>query len=61
MPVKGSFVVARGFASGALLLLGAVLAILALAAFFQYRAEAHNDRAGALAPAELQAPTEQSY
>jgi hypothetical protein len=61
MPVKGSFVVARGFASGALLLLGAVLAILALAAFFQYRAEAHNDRAGALASPEWQAPTQPTY
>jgi len=59
--MRGSFVVARGFIGGALLLLGAMLATLALAAFLQYRAEAHNDRAGALAPAELQAPTEQSY
>jgi len=59
--VRGSFVLARGFVGGALLLLGAVVATFAVAAFFQYRAEAHNERAGASESFTWQTPTAPSY
>ncbi len=59
--MRGSFVVARGCVGGALLLLGAVLVTFAIAAFFEYRAEAHNDHAGTPGASAWKAPTERPY